>query len=266
MAPFTQFLSEAPEANELFVDALDYHLGRNGKLRNPEKAATLYAQAAAHLERVCTEDPAQVSGCLQALAALMDFFMRAMRIGSLGSSPNNGAAHSKIVVPMNRAGTGPLTRDSASLADMTRLGINCLNSGNLEGGKRWLHKALKAGHGDAAYYLALYYYNVDKNVRNMLISLKKGARKGSERCSRYLCTIYELGLFGQRRNPKLAKHYAGRAIGQNGVEKKEKKPGAIFGTHEESGAEEGLFAGKAIPPAREKKKGPPSNGVVTWLR
>lgn len=87
------------------------------------------------------------------------------------------------------------------------LAYDCLGSGKIEEGRKYLHDALEKGHAEAAHDLADSYYREDGNVDAAIRYWHEGAERGNVRCAQRLAFIHEIGQLGQQASTDEADKY-----------------------------------------------------------
>ena len=209
-----------PEAEALFQQAVDHHLGRNGCNFDLRLARALYAQAlrkgnakaALNLGNLYKTDTGALANRQQSLRYMVALFNQA---ASMGCPDGFFCLHEAFArglgVPKDPKRADHLLRIAAtkgSLVAMVHLGNREIAANRDQQGKKWLIKALNEGYGDAGYHLASFAYAVEQNIPGMIVYLRTGCRHGSAKCIRWLAYIYEMGQFGQ----PVDTQYAGRLL------------------------------------------------------
>lgn len=204
------------EAETLFQQAVDCHMGRNGMSSDVKSAQKLYAKAlmkgspkaALNLGYLYKTDANLHPDRDTRHKYMLALFLRAAQLGCpdglycLYEALERGQGLPKDQFKANR-----LLKKAAlngSVMAMARLGAKYIIAGNAKEGVFWLNKALAEGNGDAAYDLAIYEKTKNRDIVAMIGFLRQGSKLGSVKCIRTLAFIYELGQFGQEPAPKYA--------------------------------------------------------------
>lgn len=206
------------EAELLFQQAVDYHLGRNGRFCNPKKAQKLYAKAvikgsakaALNLGHMYHTEATQSADSETYLKHVEALFTHAARLGR-----PDGLRYLSEVSGQGDADTESSCRaerfmlqaaEFGCVSSMMTLGTRKLHDkSQANEGVKWLLRALQNGSGDAAAVLASHAYEQQGDVEHMLHLLRQGCAKGSAKCIRRLAFIHEVGQFGQKPDPQYAK-------------------------------------------------------------
>ena len=204
------------EAECLFQQAVDCHIGRNGRDSDLKSAQKLYAKAlkkgspkaALNLGYLYKTDVNLQPDREKRHRYMLAFFHKAAQLGCpeglfcLYEALERGQG-----IPRDHLKANKLLKKAAlggSVMAMARMGALHIIAGNAKEGIFWLNKALAEGNGDAAYELAVFEKNTNRDIAGMIGFLRKGARMSSIKCIRTLAFIYELGQFGQEPAPKYA--------------------------------------------------------------
>lgn len=205
-----------PEAEQLYQLGVDYHMARKGLPYDPQKAERLYdeamqlgnAKAAINLAILYRQDYGNLPNESGRLIYHAELFQWAANEGcpeglfALAEAYNWGWG-----VPMNQRKAKNLVQEAAEkgcLAAMVQYGETLYREGKEEEGKRWMHKSLDLGNGDAGAELAMR-YELEYNSDGLINALRCGARLGSIQCLYRLGNIYHNGSYGQSKDEEYTK-------------------------------------------------------------
>ncbi|MDR3038676.1 MAG: hypothetical protein LBV21_05250, partial [Candidatus Adiutrix sp.] len=104
-----------------------------------------------------------------------------MKKGAELGSPKALEFYGTMLIADPRAPGYVITRDQKMIAE----------------GRKYLHRSLELGNGDAGVILSLIYQQVEHDSEGMIKSLRSGAKLGSKACLSELAMTYNYGDYGQ---------------------------------------------------------------------